>query len=311
MLDKRSVLASKDEATYNTDSVPTAAANAVLIEDLQWAFASQRMYQRNPVRSSLALLKPEYAGALITISGKTEIKGSGTAGTAPEIAPLLRGCGFKETIVASTSVTYKLSSVAVDQKSQSQYFFDDGLRIILTGARGKPSFDVSVGKAGMVSWEFTGHFVSIADVALPAATYLSNVPPMLVNVPFTISGFAATIAKLAFDAGIELSTPDSISAVDGYGEVTISGRKLTGSFDPLRVAISTKDFIAQWRSGAVLALDTGVIGATAGNRYQITMPAVTYTDVKRGNRNNVGTYEIPFQAAETATGDDDLSLVFT
>ncbi|MCK7495178.1 MAG: hypothetical protein MZW92_31855 [Comamonadaceae bacterium] len=35
-----------------------------------------------------------------------EIKGSGAAGTAPELGVLLKGCGFGETVVAVTSVTY-------------------------------------------------------------------------------------------------------------------------------------------------------------------------------------------------------------
>src|SRR4051812_3301018 len=110
MLDKRAVLLSKDEGTYNTDSVPVAGTNAILIEGLGWAFANTRMYQRKPVRASFAELKPVYAGTLIDVSGTCEIKGAGAAGTVPEIAPLLRSSGWAETIVASTSVTYKPTS---------------------------------------------------------------------------------------------------------------------------------------------------------------------------------------------------------
>lgn len=310
MLDRRSVLLSKDETVYNTDSVPVAGTNAVLIEELKWAFANIRTHERNPVRSSLTMLSPIYAGSLISVSGKCEIKGSGAAGTPPEIAPLLRGSGWKETIVALTSVTYKPSSVQSDHKSQSQYFYDDGLLLKLTGARGKCSFDLSVGKPPMVHFDFTGHFVSITDVALPTATYGSTLPSMLLNVPFTVGSYAAVISKLAFDLGITLSIPENLAAVDGYGEVQITGRKPTGSFNPQRVAVATKDFIGTWRAGNSLALDTGVIGSVAGNRLQVTMPAIAYTDAGRGNQNAVGTYEMKFQAAESA-GDDDISLAFT
>lgn len=310
MLDKRSVLLAKDEVTYNTDSVPVAGTDAILIEDLAWAFANTRMHQRNPVRSSLGKLKPMYAGTLLTVSGKCEIKGSGAAGTPPEIAPLLRAAGWGETIVASTSVTYKPVSAQSSHKSSSMYFFDDGLRLILTGARGTCNFDFSVGKPAMAEFAFTGHFVSITDQALPTATFDSTVPQMLVNVPFTVGAYAAVISKLMFDLGIELSIPENIAATDGYGEVQITGRLPTGSFDPLRVTVASKNFISDWQSGAALALDTGVIGGTAGNRVQVTMPALTYSDIGRGNRNNVGTYENKFQAAESA-GDDEISLVFT
>jgi hypothetical protein len=53
-----------------------------------------------------------------------------------------------------------------------------------------------------------------------------------------------------------------------------------------------------------------VIGGTAGNRLQITMPVVTYTGVGRGNRSQFGIYEMKFHAAESA-GDDEVSIVFT
>lgn len=310
MLDKRAVLLSKDEVTYNTDSVPVAGTNAILIEDLAWAFANQRMHQRNPVRASFGKLKPLYAGTLITVSGKCEIKGASAAGTPPEIAPLLRSSGWAETIVGATSVTYKPNSTQTTHKSEAMYFYDDGLLLKMTGCRGKCSFDFSVGKPAMVSFEYTGHFVSVTDVALPAATYSAIVPPILVNVPFTIGAYAAIISKLAFDLGTELSIPENLAATDGYGEIQITGRMPTGSFNPLRVTVATKNFINDWQVGSALALDTGVIGATAGNRLQVTMPAVTYTDAGRANQNNVGTYEMKFQAAESAA-DDEISMVFT
>src|SRR3989337_1308496 len=107
MPDRRAVILVKDESVYNTDSAPVAGTDAIMCEEFKWAFANSRMVQRKPVRASLALMKPIYAGTLITVSGKTEIKGSGAAGTPPEIAPFLRSSGWAGTLRASTSVTYK------------------------------------------------------------------------------------------------------------------------------------------------------------------------------------------------------------
>jgi len=310
MLDRRAVALFKDESTYNTDSAPVAGTDAIMSEDLKWAFVNARMVQRKPIRASLAMMKPIYAGTLISVSGKTEIKGSGSAGVAPEIAPLLRASGWAETIVGGVSVTYKPTSVQASIKSSTIYFYDDGLLLKMTGARGKTNLDLAVGSVGYLNWEFTGHFVSITDVALPAATYDSTAPVPLINVPFAADAYSAIIAKLAFDLGVEIATSESIAATDGYGEVTIVGRNVTGSFDPARVLKATYDFIGKWQGGNVVTLDTGVIGGTAGNKYQITMPAITHTDVGRGARNNVGTYEMKFAAAESA-GDDEVSVAFT
>jgi len=77
----------------------------------------------------------------------------------------------------------------------------------------------------------------------------------------------------------------------------------------LRVAVASRNFIADFQAGTAMALDTGLIGV-ATNRYQITMPAITYTMVERGEQANVGTYENKFAAAESA-GDDEISTVFT
>ena len=310
MLDKRSVMLAKDETTYGTSSAPVAGTDAILIEDLAWAFANARMHQRKPVRANLGLLKPIYAGALLAISGKCEVKGAGAAGTPPEISPLLRASGWAETISSGTSVTYKPTSTQTAHKSSTMFFYDDGLLLQMIGARGKCTFDLQVGMPAMATFEFTGHFVSVTDVSLPAATYDSVVPPILVAVPFTVDSYAAIISKLAFDMGIEVSIPENIAAADGYGEIQITGRNPTGSFNAQRVTVATKNFINQWQTGAAMALATGTIGSVAGNRLSVSMPAITYSEAARGNQNNVGTYEMKFAAAESA-GDDEVSLVFT
>lgn len=310
MLDKRAVMLAKDESTYGTSSAPVAGTDAILIEDLAWAFANVRMHQRKPVRAGLGLLAPKYAGSLISITGKCEIKGAGSAGAVPEVGPLLRASGWAETISSGTSVTYKPTSTQANHKSSTMFFYDDGLLLQMVGARGKCTFDLQVGMPAMMGVEFTGHFVSITDVALPTATYDSTVPPILVSVPFAIGAYSAIISKLAFDMGLEISIPENIAAADGYGEIQITGRNPTGSFNPLRVTVATQNFIDKWQTGVAAALATGTIGGTAGNRLSVSMPAVTYTEVGRGNQANVGTYELKFAAAES-TGDDEVSLVFT
>jgi len=40
------------------------------------------------------------------------------------------------------------------------------------------------------------------------------------------------------------------------------------------------------------------------------MPAITHTEIGRGARNNVGTFEMAFAAAES-TGDDEVAIAFT
>ena len=106
MLVKRQVLLAKIESTYNTDPTPVAATDAIQVENLAWSFTGQRMTPQEAVSPSLGKLKSLYGGTLMQITFDMHVKGSGTAGTAPESGVPLRSCALGETIVATTSVTY-------------------------------------------------------------------------------------------------------------------------------------------------------------------------------------------------------------
>jgi hypothetical protein len=309
MLNHRSIILLKEEVTYNTDPVPTGAANAVLVENLSWSFSDARLYERQPVRTSQGKVKPLYGGTLIQIKFDAEIKGSTGAGVVPEIGPALRSCSLGETIVGATSVTYKPASSL--QKSCTIYLYRDGKRIIATGCRGQLSGAVEVGMAGKLSFTFIGHFVSETDNALPTPTYLTITPPVAIGVAFSIDSRTPALTKLDFDLGIELARPGNIVAADGFGEVQVTGRKVMGGFDDEDVLAATYNWVSKWQTGAAINLASGVIGSTAGNRYQISFPAATYTELAPGDKSGIATRDVKFHAAETATFDDEFSLAFT
>ncbi len=308
MLTKRELILVKIESTYNTDSVPAAGTDAVLISNPSWSHEGARMLDRNHVKSTLDTPKKTYGGSLMAVSFDMELKGSGTAGTAPEMAAALRACGMGETVVASTSVTY--APVSTSLESATIYYYQDGKRYILTGSRGTVSFNLAAGEYGVASFTFTGHIGTAADVELPPGTFDATEPAALIGLSFTIGAFAAEINALEFAMNSDVITPTSISASDGFGEIRIGGRDVSGSIDPEDELLATEDYIADWKAGTSLALDTGVIGATAGNRYQITMPAVAYRDVSPGDRDQVRTLQIGFGAG-ISSGDDEFALAFT
>jgi hypothetical protein len=382
MLKIREILLALPETTYGVDPGLSAATDAILVDNLAWALEGAKMYERKPVRASMAPLKPIFGGTLLGTTFDTEIKGSGSAGVAPEIGPLFRGCRFGETIVGGTSVAY--SPVSGTDASLSLYYFQDGTLWKRTGCRGNPAFNLETSQSGKISWGFTGHskmrgtaqagaattitlpttystinetytgqtlkinsgtgagqsraitayvgatrVATVAawtvvpdatsvfeidngpyDFALPTPTYDSAVPVPLIAVPFSVDSYAAVIAKLAFDMGGALAMPADISSPDGVGQIQLTARKLTGSFDPEAVLIATQDFIGKWKGGNAMALDTGVIGALAGNRWRVQMPGITYTNVGKGDRDGISTYEMSFMAAETTT-DNEVTVTFT
>ena len=303
---KKELLLLKIETTKGTNAVPTGALDAILVEDASWSYAGARMVERNPIKGAFGMFQSIYAGTLLEVTFRAEIKGSGVAGTAPEIGPALRACGLGETIVASTSVTYQPVSDSIE--SCTIYMYEDGTRLALVGCQGNVNFVFKTGGIGYAEFTFTGRPLAVVDETNPAASYDSAVPPAIINAPFSALGYSAVIAALNFDLGNEVATPPSMSAADGYSDVIIVDRDMAGSFDPEAEDVATADFHGQWKGGTVGSITSGLVGSVAGNRYQATWPTAYYRELSPGDRDSLRTLEIGFGAA----GDDAaFDLVFT
>ena len=308
MLVRREYILAKIESVYNTDPTPTPAADAILVENPAWSHESVNLIERNGVKATIGKTKSIYGSTLKTVTFDVELKGSGTAGTAPEIGVLLRACGMDETIVASTSVTY--APVSSSFESITIYYQSNETLHKITGARGNVSFTMEAGQAAKASFTFTGHDGGFSDAAIGSPTYDTTIPVPLINVGFSIGGYSASLQSLTFDLGNTVAFPPDMSAADGFGEIIINARDVNGSFNPEQVLVATNDYIGDWKAGSNLALSTGVIGGTAGNRFAVSMPAVTYRDIAPGDREGLRTMEIGFGAGESS-GDDEVSIAFT
>lgn len=305
---KRKLLLAKVEVTYNIDPTPSAGTDAVLVEDLNWSNEGLKMVERPAIRPSLGTLQQIYAGRMVSVSFSAEVKGSGAAGTAPELGALFRACGLDETIVASTSVTY--APVSASLESATLYVYEDGKQIKVTGCRGNVSFALEAGNKPMATFTMTGHVAAQTDVALPAATFDSTTPEPFIGGSFTIDSYSAVISALNFDLGNALVYPEDVNAADGYGEVIITGRDVNGSINPLDELVADEDYIGNFTAGSTMALATGGIGATAGNILTVSMPAVYYRDASSADRDGIAALDLAFGAAESTT-DDEVSLAFT
>lgn len=301
---KRELILLKIETTQGTDAVPTAALDALLVEDIGWSYAGARMVERNPVKGTLGKFQSVFAGTLMEMTFKAEIKGSGVLGTPPEIGPALRGCAIGETIVASTSVSY--SPVSTGHESVTIYYFEDGSRYDILGALGAPNINLPVGEVGMVEFTFTGHVVGPIDIALPTGTFDAIEPAPVIAGAFSALGFSAVINALSLDLGNEISTPADFNAADGYSNVFIADNDPAGSFDPESpLLLATKDFHAEWKAGTNGSIETGTIGP-ATERYALTMPTSYYREIGPADRDGLRAYDIGFAVA----GDDAAFTLF-
>ena len=73
--------------------------------------------------------------------------------------------------------------------------------------------------------------------------------------------------------------------------------------------MATYDFFTDWKNATARALSV-VVGSVAGNKLTVTMPKVTLDGVETGDRNGAVTRDIPFRAACTDAGNDEVQLKF-
>lgn len=304
---RRSVLLAKVESTYGTDAAPVAGTDAVLVENPSWGFTGQRMLEQPAVKHTLGSRQHIFGGTLFQVTCTVALKGSGTAGTPPEFGPLLRACGMGETI-DTASVEY--SPVSENLESVTLYYYEDGTLYKVVGCRGTFTLEATAGEYGKLNFTFTGRLAGESDSTISPPTYHATTPPPVISGGFSADGYAAVIAALNIDAGLQIATPPSVNAPDGYGDIVITGRDVTGSFDPEKVSKAAYDFIKKWQEGAAFEVKTGAIGPKAGNRWAVEMPRVSYRDIAPGDRDGIRTLENSFGAAEIA-GDDELVLRFT
>lgn len=384
-LKTREVMLAGVETTYGKDPGLTAAANAIEVEDLNWAHESAKMIERPVVRPSLGKKQQVYGGSLKAISFKLAIKGSGTAGTAQDSSPILRACGLAETVTGGTSVVYKPASSSLE--SITVYYYEDGLLHKIHGAvANAATLELDAGGRLMLSVTLVGHMMSYGtaqsagattiviaatesavddtfngqsieiiagtgvgatkvaitdytgssktvtvsawpsgtpdntsiyvihggpiDVALPAPTLDSTVPRAVTGLPITVGSYSPVVSKLSVDLGLQAAMPPAVGSPDGFGTIQITGRNITGSFDPEVALVAAKDWEAEWKAGTAAAVDTGTLGATAGNRWRLQLASIYPTEVSKGDRDNIGTREITFAGIESS-GDDELTLTIT
>lgn len=307
---KKSVVLMKIESTPGVDAIPTAALDAIKVQNIVPPTpANPKMYQQSPHKPTFGMGKSLYGGTLYTFGFDVLIHGSGAVDVAPEFGPAMQACGFDESITPTTGpVVYARLSTGIP--TVTCYFYDDGKLWKFVGVRGNNPFSGVGGEPGILTFTFTGHYVSDEDAALPDPTFDNIEAPTITGAGFLMDGYAAKISTLTIDPANVMAMPTDWNASDAFGEVEIVDCDPNGTMDPLEVLKATRDFAADWRAGTVMAMTTGVIGSVAGNRWQLDMPGVSDRSVGLADREGLRSNQITFGAAESA-GDDAMTYTFT
>ncbi|WP_374349158.1 phage tail tube protein [Chitinimonas sp.] len=272
LFEKKQVILAKIETTSGTDAVPVVGTDAMLIRSLTVTPLDQDVEARNVVRPYYGNFENIPVANRAMVEFEVELAGSGAAGTAPKWGVLMRGCGFSETVTASTNTIYAPISSAFE--SITIYAFVDKVLHKLTGSRGSVSFDLTAKKLPVMKFKFTGLFSPVTDVTPGAPDYSAWQKPVAVSTAATTGLTVLGYSSLA----LESLTFDMANAIKhrvlvGAEYVALTDRTPAGQISFEAMKIADKDW---WT--AMQAATTGAIalqhGQTAGNIVQLSLPKV-------------------------------------
>ena len=306
LLWNKKLIMAKVESTYGTDAVPAAATEAVLTQN-----ATMRPLDGNSV--TRAVDRPHFGArgdilvdTHVGLDFEVELAGSGTAGTVPHYAALLRACGMAETIISTVGQErVEYDPVTDGTESVSIYFDLDGIRHRILGARGSVQLLLTPSQLPRLAFSFLGLYSAPESSAFPTPTYSATTPVPVndTNTTFSLHGFSAVMQDFSLDIGNDVQgrfmvNSESIKLVNR----TASGQAVIDA--PL---LTDKDFFAAATSRAQAALQL-VHGTVAGNIVQIDAPAVeigrpTYGSSAQG----VANLMLPLNCVPS-TGNDEVQI---
>lgn len=297
----------KEETTQNTDSSPLAA-NAILarVSDAQPVMAefadrqNAMPYLGNP--GSVAVS----SHSEITI--EFELAGSASAGTVPGWAPLIKACGFSETVVAATSVTYKPLSTAF--KWVTCYYYLDGLLHKMIGSVGNLSISLNSRSIPTATVKLTGLYSATADAAIPSGIdYSAFQAPQAVN-KINTQAYTLGGVSVAFDTfSLDMNNNVVYRNMPTLEEAIITDRKPTGQISIQMTSVATKAWHSLALDGTLQAMSM-THGSGAGKVFNITAPKVQLTDPQYADKDGIVMLNFGMKFMPNV-GNDELSIALT
>lgn len=249
------------------------------------------------------------ANTRVNVTFDVEMSGSGSAGTAPKYGAILKACGLSETTVTSTSVTY--APVTTPSDSVTLFVNYDGIRHMVTGARGTFSINCEVNNIPRISFSLTGIFNAPTDQALPTVTVSNQASPLIFKngstSAFQIFGFAAALQSWNLDFNNEVIYRE---LVGGTKEVLITDRRPSGTAVIESVALSSHNFFTDY-TGTSTGTNTWLHGTTAGNKVTVSCPQTDLGQPTYSESDGITMLNLPFMATPTASANNEFSLVYT
>lgn len=249
----------KEEAEIGTDSVPTGAANAMLLNN---PFLSTAPRNITPVRGVNGTLMPDAPIIGTSLSNFTvtfDLKGSGTADVPPEWAELIKCCGFTVTPNVGVDVDIALTS---DPKSVTIYHYVDGVLFKHLGCFGNASFTFTANERWACSVAIQGRYGGQSDAAVPAVTLDPTTAPTWTEKDVLVDSVQTHMSTFTLTMGSTIAVYDTaVTGFNGVLAALLTGHdpssqmnpnyRLTANFDPDTLISSETSFPIALENGTV------------------------------------------------------------
>ena len=307
-LTRKGLIIAAKESTYGTDATP-AGTDAIKVANINITPLQSDVVARQIIRPFLGNPEQLLANQRVELTFDVELTGSGAAGTYPAYGILIEACGFNVATVAATSVTY--TPLSATFPSATLYYFNDGIRHKLTGARGSFSLTAEVGQIPTLSFTFMGIYNAPGDVTPPSTTYNDQADPVIFKAGntsgFQLFSYAGCLQSVNMDLSNEMVYRDLINCAK---QVMITNRAPNGTVVIEAPNIADHDYFAD-----AIGSDTGNLifqhGQTAGNIVTFSSPQTDLGSPTYSDQDGVQMLNLPFIATPTDAGNDELEIEFT
>lgn len=305
---RNTLLLAKLQTEEGTDPIPAAGANAMQPRNVTATPLTAEFVERNLIRSYMGnsgqLATTQYA----QLEFEIELAGSGTPGTPPAFGPLLRACGFAETITADTSVAYTPVSTGFELMALRYYL--DGLFHNILDARGTVSFDITSKAAPFMRFRFIGAYNEITDQANPTGVdYSAFMKPLAANKANTPEWSLG-----AYTGCLQSFTVDMANQLVWRALIGCEGAHITDR-SPAGQIVLELPTIAQlnWPQMVLTAEDRPLSithGFVPGNIVQINAPTTQLLNPSYSDQDGIAMLSLD-AAYQPDQGNDEIEIVFT
>lgn len=300
---RKYLILAKTETTQFTDAAPTPAANSILVKNLSVTPLETQTEDRNLARPYFGNSEQIPISEQAVIEFDVEMQGSGTAATAPKYGPLLKACGFAETV--ATDVQY--DPVSSGFSYLTIWCYRDGVLYKMTGAAGNLSIAMGAKKLPHFHFRFIGKYIAVTDAAIAAGSDFTGFKTPNPSTPTftgttTIGAYAAKLSELSIDMANQVNYALWMNNTS----LAINDRKPSGSITVEAVTVATKNYFSELLAGGTQAF-TLTHGTSAGYKVKLDAPAMQFTSIKETEFEGTLAYQLGITLNPT-TGNNELKI---